>query len=341
LIKPEDILKVTLEVRRELGYHTVSTPNILSVRLDEEEDKMYILCGDRPDRAVLMGPGGRVLVELMKRLNVKVIVVRTLTDVLVRAERIRQALDSARKLLDEVSSSNVRKLLKERLIPIAEEELKDPIKRRIPKFEDLDVDVAVAFSGGVDSAATLVYAKMLGLHVTSITVYPGPFIIPEHAERVVKEFTEKVGVDCVFVKPTSSFDNIISKAMAGHIMPCKRCHEIVERTVYDEVSRRNIEVVFFGDMLPTGCHSIRCVNDIVRVNFPAFLALTKTDTIIISKQHGYPDVKLKYGCPLLRVVLKRHKHLRLAAIQRVLREARAGVLEPNQALKLIKSVIAL
>ncbi|MCS7385903.1 MAG: hypothetical protein NDF55_04075 [archaeon GB-1867-005] len=337
----EDILSITLQVRKELGYPTVSLPKIISVRVHEDEGKMYVLCGDRPDRAVLMGPGGRVLKELMKRLNVKVIVVRALTDIIARAERIRQAIERARKIMDKPVPSSVKKLLKERLIPMAEGELNDPIRRHVPDFEEIDVNVAVAFSGGVDSAATLVYAKMLGLHVISITANPGPFIIPSHVEKAIKCFNEKINVDYTFVKPEHSFDDIISKAMAGHAAPCKRCHDIVERTVYDEAFKRGAEAVFFGDLLPTGCHSIRLIGNGIRVNLPAFLALTKTDTIIISKQHGHPNVSLKYGCPLLRAVLKRHKHLRLAAIQRVLRETRAGVLEPNQALKLIKSVIEL
>ncbi|HEX7468501.1 MAG TPA: ATPase, partial [Methanobacterium sp.] len=42
-----------------------------------------------------------------------------------------------------------------------------------------------------------------------------------------------------------------------------------------------------------------------------------------------------YGCPLINEVHKMHPHMRRYSIQRILRETRAGVLEPGQALSLI------
>ena len=64
------------------------------------------------------------------------------------------------------------------------------------------------------------------------------------------------------------------------------------------------------------------------------LSATKGDTKSLS---SYFNIKSRggYGCPLINEVHKKHPHMRRYSIQRILRETRAGVLEPGQALNLI------
>lgn len=88
MISKEDIIKITLKIREKFDYAYSSIPNILRIEVDGKERRMYILCGDRSDRSVLMGPSGRVLYQLVKELNLEVIVVRALTDIMVKIERI-------------------------------------------------------------------------------------------------------------------------------------------------------------------------------------------------------------------------------------------------------------
>lgn len=45
-----------------------------------------------------------------------------------------------------------------------------------------------------------------------------------------------------------------------------------------------------------------------------------------------------YGCPLVVQVHKKYPQYRSFSIQRVLRETRAGILEPGEALDLIKTI---
>ncbi|HDO20609.1 MAG: hypothetical protein NDF53_02925 [archaeon GB-1867-097] len=338
MISMEDILNIIVKVRKELGYYYKNIPKIISVRHDEQENRLYILCGDRPDKAVLMGPGGRVLFELTRRLSVDLIVVRTYTDLLVREERMVQAIRKAKRIAEKCKSKKISKYIWNRLIPLAEEELADLLRRKIRKRNVIDVKTIVAYSGGIDSSATIVYAKNLGGEVIPVTVDPGPFIIPRRLKEKIISFTNNNDLKAFFIKPSNDFKEIIENSMDGRYAPCKRCHNIIVETTYRAAGKFQSEIVFFGDLLPTGSHSIKIENELLHVNLPAYLALSKSDTIIISKLNGYNVGKLKYGCPLFRAVVRRNKHLKLAAYQRVLRETRAGVLEPNQALKLIRSI---
>jgi len=78
--------------------------------------------------------------------------------------------------------------------------------------------------------------------------------------------------------------------------------------------------------------------DILKINLPALLSLKKGDVKKIAamwgvKKHG------GYGCPLIGEVHRKHPHMRRFSIQRVLRETRAGVLEPGEALEQINGMI--
>jgi len=340
LVSPQEILNITLEVRKELGYTTDVEPKIVKVYFSRDGRKLYIICGDRSDRSVFIGPGGRVVYELKEKLGVDVVIVRALTDIIVRRSRIVQAVEKARRISLKLESRSTKNFIENSLIPLAKALLKsvDNGKHLIQNIGD--ICSVTAFSGGFDSATTLVYAKMLGLRNFSITVDPGPFIVPDHVKQVIINYVSGLGVKHAFVKPRRNYGEIIEKAKLGFRVPCKMCHEAVEETVIGRAVELGAEIVLFGDLLPTGYHSIRVVGDgIIRINLPAFMALTKTDTIITSKLHGLRREKLIYGCPLLRYSMRLHRHFKYVAIQRVLRETRAGVLEPNQALELVKSIL--
>jgi len=45
-----------------------------------------------------------------------------------------------------------------------------------------------------------------------------------------------------------------------------------------------------------------------------------------------------YGCPLLREAFRRHRWAKFIAYERILRETRAGILEPMEALRYIKKI---
>lgn len=78
--------------------------------------------------------------------------------------------------------------------------------------------------------------------------------------------------------------------------------------------------------------------NILRINLPALLSLKKGD---VKKIAANWDVKKRggYGCPLIGEVHRKHPYMRRFSIQRVLRETRAGVLEPGEALEQITGMI--
>lgn len=78
--------------------------------------------------------------------------------------------------------------------------------------------------------------------------------------------------------------------------------------------------------------------NILRINLPALLSLKKGDVKKIAANWG---VKKRggYGCPLIGEVHRKHPYMRRFSIQRVLRETRAGVLEPGEALEQITGMI--
>ena len=73
---------------------------------------------------------------------------------------------------------------------------------------------------------------------------------------------------------------------------------------------------------------------------PAMLSATKGETKDLAGRFGI-ESRGAYGCPLINEVHKRHPHMRRFSIQRVLRETRAGVLEPGEALRLIMRTLYL
>lgn len=170
-------------------------------------------------------------------------------------------------------------------------------------MDEVDIKVAVAFSGGVDSSTSLIYMKKLGLKTIAITVKAGPYIISRHLEDEIKNFVYKNKVKIKIVNLGTSFHEIVEKAMMGHRVPCGECHKVTEKTVYNEMMKENIRVIAFGDLLLTDQHSLHFdkKKEILRINLPA---LTKTETAIIARQHGHTGIKFKYGCPLLRLKLK-------------------------------------
>ncbi len=83
----------------------------------------------------------------------------------------------------------------------------------------------------------------------------------------------------------------------------------------------------------------RLINgNILKINLPALLSLKKGDVKKIAAIWGV-NKRGGYGCPLIGEVHRKHPHMRRFSIQRVLRETRAGVLEPGEALEQITGMI--
>ena len=337
---PEEISRFVAEVRKDLKLFSLVQPEILRIRYSPEDDSMLIIAADRPDKAALLGPGGRVLKTVRDRLGIGRVAARSQTQIMIKRFRVALALKAAKKLLSEVDGE-AKEIVRDRILPMLRNELKYPERRWLRMWELPYHGIAVAYSGGVDSTASLLIAKLAGLNPIAVTVDAGGWMIPPHTKRIIEETTKNLNIPHRYLKPkTEIFNEILSSAVEGRKHPCKDCHCQIEHLVMKFCKENHIPIVGFGDLLPTGRYSIYMVEKgLVRFNVAAALSLTKTDTILASKRAGHPGSRLVYGCPLLRSLHKRHHHFRYVSIGRVLRELRAQVLEPSQALRYVKSII--
>jgi len=341
---PGQVQKAILRVRKELGYRTRVRPRVKAVYYHEEDDFLLVVVPDRPDKSVALGPSGRVIKAVGRALGVSRVAVRSLTDLVVKRARIREALRRAQRIA-KAADGLLRGAL-ERVVRLLKAELAYP-PREWPSLEPLGEPVIViGFSGGVDSTAMLYTAKRIGLEPLAATVNAGGWMVPERVREIVKSLAARLGVPHAFLKgDEEAFRLVLEWARDGRRHPCKMCHEKIEEAVVHYALELGVPMVGFGDLLPTGRYSIYWLRAggrgqrLLRLNLMAALALCKSDTIVLAEKAGRPVEKLRFGCPLLGVTHREHKETVLPSIQRVLRETRAGILEPNQALELIKSII--
>lgn len=213
----------------------------------------------------------------------------------------------------------------------------------------------VALSGGVDSSSSLIIAKMLGFNPLAVTVNPGDIILPRYFRESVENLTLKLGVEHRYLEVDMS--DVVKGSLEGQFHPCGRCSKVIEETIFDFTRDNHIPFLIYGDLLSTGAQSLQLEmnssgeiisgrenslgkgdigkENILRINLPALLSLKKGD---VKKIAGRWGVKKRggYGCPLIGEVHKKHPHMHRFSIQRVLRETRAGILEPGEALNQIQ-----
>ena len=133
-------------------------------------------------------------------------------------------------------------------------------------------------------------------------------------------------------------DDIIKDSLAGRFHPCGRCSKVIKEAVLDYAKEVDVPFLIYGDLLTTGSGSIVQEEGIVKINLPAMLSVNKGEIKNIASKYGVLK-KGGYGCPLINEVHKKYPHMRKFSIQRVLRETRAGILEPGEALEMIMKTI--
>ncbi len=331
----EEIMEHVMDIRKQLGLRVDVRPRIVDVVYREEDDALFIIVGDRTDRVILVGPGSWVAVELKKRLGVRGLGIKALTDIQIKQTRVREAVQA----IKEVSRATGIELLEERIAPIVENELKYP-RQDFVRFEELDQPgVVVAYSGGVDSTASLYLCKLAGLRPVAITSAPGTWMVPKIRRRIIDRIVEELGVEHAYVSDPE-YEDLLEKVLQNRTHPCGQCRKILEKVMIKEARERGVKIVIFGDLLPTGAYSVRVRNGVVFLALPAAMALTKTETEIIARKAGHPGLTFYYGCPLLHEVHRRFPGRRYASMLRVLRKVRAGILEPGQGIRYIKDILS-
>ncbi len=339
-LKKDDIITTISRIRDEIGHKNIK-PDILDVIFHEDSGKLLIITSDRPDKSTVIGKGGWVVGRLREELALKQIHVEAYPDILLRKyklelassriEELRPYREEYRVPLDNLSDLLIRRLENPYDLDVILEDFEPNLKSTL----DQNHNAVVALSGGVDSSSSLVISKMMGFNPLAVTVNPGDIILPGHFRKNVEKLTGKLGVDHKYLE--ADMGKVVEGALEGRFHPCGRCSKIIEETVMDYTLNSGIPLLIYGDLLSTGAQSIISKGNILRINLPALLSVNKGEVKNLAQSYGVSKSGV-YGCPLLAAVHKKYPHMSRFSLQRILRETRAGILEPGEALDLIMSL---
>mgnify|MGYP005838848637 CR=1 FL=1 len=324
-------------IRKEIGHKNVK-PDIREIDFDENDRKLLIITSDRPEKSIVIGKGGWVVGRLKEELNLNSVHVESYPDILLREYKMKLTLDKLKEILnipefkDSKPLHNLCKLLKLRIQNIHHFDifLKEDLE------ESESNQAVVALSGGVDSSFSLIIAKFLGFNPVAVTVNPGSIILPRYFQNNVENLSRELHVKHEYIEV--DMDEVIRESLEGRFHPCGRCSKVIKNAVLEYTKENNIPFLIYGDLLSTGSQSIVFEDDIVKINLPAMLSATKGEIKNLTSKYGVLK-KGGYGCPLINEVHKKYPHMRKYSIHRVLRETRAGVLEPGEALEMIMKSI--
>ena len=337
-LEKEDIIKHICKIREEIGHQRVN-PSIKDIKFDEKHKNMLIITSDRPEKSTIIGKGGWVVGKLKEELNINSIHIEAYPDILLKEYKIKLAQNKLYELLkfqdlNDKPLINLNKLLSQRL-----ENIHD-LLAILNNFENVKEEkenlAVVALSGGVDSSFSLIIAKTMGFNPIAVTVNPGNIILPKYFQKNVEKLSSKLKVKHHYVEV--EMDDIIQDSLAGKIHPCGRCSKVIKEAVLTYTKKINVPFLIYGDLLTTGSQSITIEEGIVKISLPAMLSANKGEIKNITSKHGVLKIG-GYGCPLINEVHKKYPHMKKFSIQRVLRETRAGILEPGEALEMIMKTI--
>lgn len=339
----DEIIENIIKIRKEIGHEYVK-PEILKIHYNNDTDELTIITPDRPEKSIIIGKGGWVVGKLREKLQINSIHVVSYTDIILKEYQLQLSKNNIEKLIKnkQIPTSyikvfeNIYELLKLKCSHAYDNNIIiNYIKKNINRTPYENADVTVALSGGVDSSFSLLLAKALGFNVHAFSVDPGTIILPKQFHYNIDNLVKKTQIQHEYLEV--DMKQIIDDALNGKIHPCGRCSSFIEKTIHKKTSNMNIPIMIYGDLLSTGSQAITFNDDIMRINLPALMRMEKNEIKNIVVDYDVKKIK-GYGCPLVVQVHHKYPQYRSFSIQRVLRETRAGILEPGEALDLINTI---
>ena len=328
----EFILDEVNAIREEIGHDEV---NIFIEEIYIENNELWIITEDRPDKSAIIGKGGWVVGKLKEKLGLDSIHVESYGDFLNKNYKLKLSKKTIQNIdSDFVGLKNLEKTIDYKLENIYSFNF-DRYLSENEFGESSNIEAVVALSGGVDSSFSLILAKNLGFNPVAVTVDPGTIILPNQFKKNIKVLVESLNVKHEYIN--ADYSDIISESFSGNVHPCGRCSKNTGKLVKQYAKDNEIPIIIFGDMLATGSQCINLQdNSLYRLNLPASLSVGKQEIKSLIANYDLQTFK-GFGCPLLYEVHKKFPHMRKFSIQRILRETRSGALEPGEALDLIWS----
>ena len=328
----ESILNEVNAIRAEIGHDQV---NISIEEIYFENNELWIITEDRPDKSAIIGKGGWVVGKLREKLGLESIHVESYGDFLNKEYKLKLSKKTVHNIdLDSVGLKNLEHAIDNKLNNIYSFNFDTYFKEH--EFEESsNTEAVVALSGGVDSSFSLILAKKLGFNPVAVTVDPGTIILPKQFKENIKLVTESLNISHEYI--TTDYSDVIEESFTGKLHPCGRCSKNTSELVKEYAKNNEIPIIVFGDMLATGSQCINMQADsLYRLNLPASLSVGKQEIKSLIKTYNLKEFK-GFGCPLLYEVHRKFPYMKKFSIQRILRETRSGALEPGEALDLIWS----
>jgi predicted PP-loop superfamily ATPase len=341
-LNKDELISFISSIRREIGHEDIK-PDIMDVLFDSDKSELIIITSDRPEKSLVIGKGGWVVGRLKEELKVSQIHVEAYSDFLLRRYRMELSLKKLRKCLKNYDAETGKPL--KSLLKLLEMRIQHPYKwgdvleEFYPEIEfkasQNSFKAVVALSGGVDSSFALIIARMVGFNPLAVTINPGDIILPRYYQEKVEKLTHQLSVEHCYLDVDMVQE--IEGALEGRYHPCGRCSRIIEKTLLEYTTNKGIPFLIFGDLLATGAQSLTSKGEVLRINLPAMLSATKGETKALAGKYGVTPTG-GYGCPLLGEVKKKYSYMNRYSVSRILRETRAGVLEPGEALDMVMSL---
>jgi predicted PP-loop superfamily ATPase len=307
-IEKQELMSSIARIRRDIGHKDVEI-DISNIFFEEETGNLLILTPDRPEKSVIIGKGGWVVGRLREELGVDSIHVEAYSDIIVPLYRMKLSLAKLKEIITEYSYPENEPLFN--LANLLEDRIKNPynIESLLRKFNytkltndesqggevnknsennpEIEQDkfrTVVALSGGVDSSASLIIAKILGFNPLAVTVNPGNIILPSYFQKSAENLAGKLGVEHIYLDV--DMEELIDGSLEGRFHPCGRCSGTIEQTIMDFTRKNMIPFVIYGDLLSTGTNSFQKEGEVLRINLPAVLSFKKGDVKDIANKCG-------------------------------------------------------
>ena len=326
------ILNEVNSIREEIGHDEV---NISIEEIYFENNELWIITEDRPDKSAIIGKGGWVVGKLKEKLGLDSIHVESYGDFLNKNYKLGLSKKTINNVnLNSTGLKNLKSTIENKLDNIYSFNFDNYFKDQ--EFEESkNTEAVVALSGGVDSSFSLILAKKLGFNPVAVTVDPGTIILPNQFKKNIQVLTESLDIAHEYIE--ADYSDIIEESFTGNVHPCGRCSKNTSELIKEYAKTNEIPIIIFGDMLATGSQCINLQEEsLYRLNLPASLSVGKQEIKSLIKNYDLMTFK-GFGCPLLYEVHKKFPYMKKFSIQRILRETRSGALEPGEALDLIWS----
>lgn len=336
-MKPESIADLVQCIRNELRLGRGVTPIIRQV-FAHSDGSFHIVTSDRSEKSLLLGPGGRVSAVLSRRILAPVTIYGA-DELVLRKHRLELTLGRIEEMIS-AATTPARKMILQGLQNLIIQELRFPETNTV--FDQSighGARVAVAFSGGVDSGASLAILKECGFEPEAISVDMGYTFLNPREMNNMSEWCSHMGVKHIRIPPRENISQIIQRAKEEKVHPCGECHTLILDSILEYAANNNHSVLVTGEMLPGGRQAIVECDNLLIVHLPAALSLSKHRTEQISRIHGRTASQRRFGCRLLAEIHSKGWMNAGPSVYRVLRELEAGVLTTGQALEYIKTIV--